>query len=173
MNKVLLIYWPLSGNVDLSATKMADQLKAYSLTKKTIDTITTNDLKESDNWIVGGSTVGSHVWMDADDSNKWLAFFKLLNDVDLTTKTVAFFGLGDQILYPHHYVDGLGIFQEEFSKRNANIVGRWPIEGYNFYDSEGMENKEFFGLALDEDQQPELTDDRIAAWLKQISPSFR
>ena len=88
-------------------------------------------LMECDQWIVGGSTVGSHVWEDANDSNKWNQFFKLLKEIDLTKKKVSFFGLGDQILYPSHFVDGLGILQEEFESKKANIIGRWPVKGYN------------------------------------------
>jgi hypothetical protein len=29
-----------------------------------------------------------------------------------------------------------------------------------------------YGLALDEDQQPELTDERISAWIDQLSAEF-
>lgn len=173
MNKVLLVYWPLQGNVEIAAEKIASALNDYSITRKSIGDVTPEDLIENDNWIIGGSTVGSHVWMDADDTNKWFAFFNMLDDMDLKTKTIAFYGLGDQILYPHHFVDGLGVFLEEFEKRDASIVGQWPVEGYNFYDSEGVKDGFFHGLALDEDQQPELTEERISNWIKQIESSFR
>lgn len=173
MNKVLLVYWPKDGNVEKVAGKVASRLSDHSVTKKDITEITQQDLNDADNWIIGGSTVGSHVWMDAEDSNKWFRFFKMLNDVDLTKKVVAFFGLGDQILYPHHFVDGLGVFQEEFEKRNAKITGQWPVEGYQFYDSEGMHNDKFFGLAIDQDHQEELTDERIEKWLMQVKIEFK
>lgn len=173
MNKVLLVFWPLQGNVEGATAKIAEKLENYTVQAKTITDVSVEDLKEYNNWIIGGSTVGSHVWMEADDSNKWFAFFNMLDKVDMNAKTVAFYGLGDQILYPHHFVDGLAVFQEEFAKRNANIVGQWPIEGYNFYDSEGMKDGKFFGLALDEDQEPEKTADRISTWLEQITPAFR
>ena len=41
-------------------------------------------------------------------------------------------------------------------KTKAKIIGEWPIEGYRFTDSDGYDGKMFFGLALDEDRQPEL-----------------
>lgn len=173
MNKTLLVYWPEEGNVETIALKLNDKFSPEDFVKKSIAEINVEDLKSFTNWIVGGSTVGSHVWEDADDSNKWLEFFKMLDEIDMSTKTVAFYGLGDQILYPNHFVDGLGIFQEEFSKRNANIVGQWPVEGYTHTDSEGIENDMFFGLALDEDQQDELTDERIDKWLEIIGKEFK
>jgi flavodoxin I len=92
--------------------------------------------------------------------------------VNLKSKVVAFFGLGDQILYPNHFVDGLGVFQEEFTKRDAFIIGQWSTEGYHFSDSEGVSGNHFFGLALDQDQQPELTGERIDQWLELIKPKF-
>jgi len=51
------------------------------------------------------------------------------------------------------------------------LIGQWPVEGYSFNDSDGAENGMFYGLALDEDSQPELTDERIKKWtdgLKEI-----
>ena len=173
MHKVLLMYWPEKGNVDSVAQKIADRLNDCELEVKPITRVTPQDLNDYENWIIGGSTVGSHVWMDADDSNRWHDYFKKLDTVNLKSKVVAFFGLGDQILYPHHFVDGLGIFQDEFSKRDAYIIGQWPTEGYNFYDSDGYDDKHFFGLALDEDQQPELTDGRIGQWLDKIKKEFK
>ena len=46
----------------------------------------------------------------------------------------------------------------------VKIIGEWPIEGYRFTDSDGYDGKMFFGLALDEDRQPELTEDRAKKW---------
>jgi len=173
MSKVLLMYWPEKGNVESVSGKMLEKLDDFEVVEKPITRITPQDLHDFDNWIIGGSTVGSHVWMDADDSNKWHDYFKKLDSVNLKSKVIAFFGLGDQILYPHHFVDGLGVFKEELEKRDAHIVGQWPVEGYNFSDSEGVNDKHFFGLALDEDQQPELTDERIEKWLGMIKKEFR
>jgi flavodoxin I len=173
MSKILLMYWPEKGNVEGVAEKIADKLNDWEVVTKPINRVTPQDLHDFDNWIIGGSTVGSHVWMDADDSNRWHDYFKKLDSVNLGAKVIAFFGLGDQILYPHHFVDGLGVFQEEFAKRNANIVGQWPVDGYNFSDSEGVTDKHFFGLALDEDQQPEHTGERIEKWLGLVKKEFR
>jgi flavodoxin I len=172
MNKLLLIYWPEGGNVETIALKLREKLMGVDITKRTVTDVTVDDMESNDNWIIGGSTVGSHVWEDADDSNKWVEFFKMLDVVDMTKKTVAFYGLGDHILYPNHFVDGLGVFQEEFGSRNAKIVGKWPTEGYNFTDSEGVDDDMFYGLALDEDHEDELTDQRLDKWLEMIKNDF-
>ena len=172
MKKIALIFWPEEGNVDVSGDQILTRFGDNEIIKISIALTTKEILNEYDNWIVGGSTVGSHVWEDADDTNKWHDFFKLLDEVDTNGKIVAFYGLGDQVLYPHHFVDGLGVFQEEFEKRNIKIVGQWSAEGYDFTDSEGIKDGYFFGLALDQDQQSELSDERIDQWLEIIKKEF-
>jgi flavodoxin I len=173
MTKVLLVFWPEKGNVDYAGDKIAKQFSGAEVKKVSVGLLQKSDLEKYDNWIIGGSTSGAHVWEDADDSNRWFEFFKLLKDMDVKDKVVAFYGLGDQILYPLHFVDGLGYFQEEFQKHNIQIVGKWPVSGYEFNESEGMQEDHFFGLALDEDNQPELTEQRISKWIEMIRKDFK
>jgi flavodoxin I len=46
----------------------------------------------------------------------------------------------------------------------------WPTDGYNFEASRAVfEEGWFVGLALDEDNQSDLTMDRIREWLEQIA----
>ena len=77
---------------------------------------------------------------------------------------MALFGLGDQVLYPDHFVDDMGILKEEADKVHSNVIGRWPTTGYEFTNSDGAEDDMFYGLALDEDNQSELTDELIKQW---------
>ena len=172
MKKIALVYWPEGGNVEFTAGKIEKKFDAAIIDKYSVKDVDSQKLNEYDYLLIGGSTVGSHVWEDADDSNKWTTFFRMLDQIDFNAKKVAFFGLGDQILYPHHFVDGLGVFQEEFEKRNANIVGQWGTEGYQFFESEGRKDDQFYGLALDEDNQDELTDGRIDKWMEIINKEF-
>lgn len=172
MKKIALVYWPEGGNVETVAEKIFHRFEDDKIEKNSVASIDQQTLSDFDYLIVGGSTVGSHVWEDADDSNKWHKFFNMLDNIDLSSKTVAFFGLGDQVLYPHHFVDGLGVFREEFEKRGAKIIGQWPVKGYEFIDSEGMKDEMFYGIALDEDNQAELTDERLDSWLPEIKKEF-
>ena len=102
------------------------------------------------------------------DDNEWNRFFVQLSKYDLSGTKVASFGLGDQVLYPGHFVDGLAVFKEEMERVNAKIIGYWPTDGYDFTDSDGMKDDMFFGLALDLDRQDKLTDERIDKWTKQV-----
>jgi flavodoxin I len=45
------------------------------------------------------------------------------------------------------------------------MVGQWGMEGYSFRKSKGIINDQFAGLAIDEDNQPELTTERLRQWI--------
>ncbi len=165
MKKIGLLYWPKGGNVEKTAQKIGSHFSPEHIIKLDILSVTPEIISEFDYLIIGGSTVGADNWQDASGTNYWNEFFKMLDKVDLKNKLVALFGLGDQVLYPNHFVDGLANLYHEFSNRGANIIGYWPLEGYEFYDSEAVQGNNFVGLVIDEDQQPELTNDRILKWI--------
>jgi flavodoxin I len=54
----------------------------------------------------------------------------------------------------------------------GTTVGFWSTDGYEHSDSKAIKNGKFVGLAIDEDNQSELTDERIKKWVAQIKPEF-
>ena len=50
------------------------------------------------------------------------------------------------------------------------MVGYWPNQGYEFEKSLALtqDQSQFLGLALDDESQYELTDQRIADWCPQV-----
>ncbi len=168
MKKIGMFYWPKGGNVEKCAQKIATRLSDYELDVYSLDAIKEVDLPFYDLVIVGGSTVGADIWENAADNNLWFDFFARLEKADLRGKPAAIFGLGDQVLYPDHFVDGMNVIKNEFDRVGATLVGYRPTEGYDFTGSESVIGDKFIGLALDEDQQPELTDQRVEQWIVQI-----
>ena len=52
---------------------------------------------------------------------------------------------------------------------NPELVGLWPTDGYTFEESRGLyDENHFYGVGLDFENQSELTDDRIQAWVAQL-----
>ncbi|PLO94153.1 flavodoxin FldA, partial [Klebsiella pneumoniae] len=48
--------------------------------------------------------------------------------------------------------------------------GHWQTAGYHFEASKGLaDDDHFVGLAIDEDRQPELTNERVEKWVKQVA----
>ena len=125
--------------------------------------------------IFGTPTLGDGLLpgLSADcESESWEEFLPTLADVDFTGKTVAIFGLGDQVGYAHEFVDAMLELYNFPKERGATIVGAWSTDGYEFDHSEAVVDGKFVGLALDLDNQSALTEQRLDAWLKSIAPAF-
>ena len=172
MKKIALVYWPKRGNVEKSAQKIARQFGEIPVDVFTISQVDVSTLPDYDLLIFGGSTVGADNWKDTHTS-KWYSFFKELKNINLSGKTAAIYGLGDQVLYPENFVDGILIIRDELVAAGANIVGAWPVDGYEHTDSKSIEDGQFIGLALDDDHQAELSDERIKAWVEIIKGSLQ
>jgi flavodoxin I len=52
----------------------------------------------------------------------------------------------------------------------ARVVGYTAIDGYRFKASQAVVDGRFLGLALDQVNQPALTEARVDAWLARIVP---
>lgn len=98
----------------------------------------------------------------------WEEFLPSIESSDFTGKTLALFGLGDQVGYPDEFVNALGFLYDFFQARGAKLVGSWSTEGYDFAQSAAERDGEFVGLALDQDNQRELTEERLDDWLRAV-----
>jgi len=165
MKKTALIYWPKQGNVENTAAKIAAHFDKDTIDVFTISEVNVSQLTNYDFLIFGGSTIGADNWEDT-HTTKWYSFFEKLKGVSLKGKTAAIYGLGDQVLYPEHYVDGMAVIRNELVSAGAKIIGQWPVEGYEHTDSKSIEGDHFIGLALDDDHQSELSDERIEKWVQ-------
>lgn len=64
----------------------------------------------------------------------------------------------------------MGMLHDELIPTGVNFLGYWPNKGYQFEQSKALtdDKSHFVGLALDEDSQYELSDERIEQWCEQI-----
>lgn len=115
--------------------------------------------------------LGTAAWGIGEMHSDWENFIEELLEADLATKKVAIYGLGDQVIYPESFVDGLGtIFCRLPFKQN--VVGYTSTESYKYYYSTAEKDGKFVGLAIDNDSQPELTEQRVIAWVTQLRTEF-
>lgn len=128
--------------------------------------LTPEILDRYNNWIFGTPSMQKGKLAD-----NWQQFIEG-PEYDFSGKTIALFGLGDQVNYPNEFVDGLGVLYQHLSQQGATIIGSWPTDGYNFNQSKAIINDQFVGLVIDEDNQATLTKDRISIWVAQISKLF-
>lgn len=118
--------------------------------------------------------LGIPTWDYGELQEDWENCWSQLEDINWQGKKVALYGLGDQVGYPAWFQDALGYLWARVTKLGAITVGLWPVEGYTFDDSKALtsDGQHFFGLALDEENQWELSDARIALWCRQVLREF-
>ena len=123
------------------------------------------DLLDHDVLLLGIST-----WDLGDLQADWDDFVPQLKDMDFTGKTIALFGCGDCDTYGEYFLDAMGLLWKEFQKLgNPKLIGVWPTESYSFDGTQALyDDNHFVGLGLDEDNQPELHEERVKAWTAQL-----
>jgi flavodoxin I len=168
MKKIVLLYWGKGGNVERTSHKVFGMFDPDIIDIFDVVSFDINKLKDYKLMILGHSTIGAEDWHDAKADNEWNAFFRRLENKGSNNITAASFCLGDQVLYPDHFVDSLEIYKNEIDKLNINTIGEWSTEGYKYTDSDGEKDGMFYGLALDVDNEPDLSDTRIKLWTDNI-----
>ncbi|ASX26151.1 flavodoxin FldA [Candidatus Williamhamiltonella defendens] len=164
MSNIGIFFGSDTGNTEniakLIQKQFGEQAKVYDIAKSH-----QKDLENFDILFLGIPT-----WYYGEAQCDWDDFFSTLEEINFKNKSVAIFGCGDQEDYAEYFCDAMGMIRDIIEPRGAKIVGHWPTEGYYFEASKGLiDDDHFIGLAIDEDRQSELTQDRVDKWLKQVS----
>ena len=165
--RIKLIYGSDTGNTELvteDITKLIDG----------IDVTTVADLTLED-WDHDKFILGIPTWYDGELQSDWEDYFEEFKTIDFTGKKVAIFGLGDQIGYEEWFCDGIGILGKVVIKNGGKLLGYTEKDSsYDFDESLALaDDSTLYGLALDEDNQPELTEERLKKWVIQIKNEFQ
>lgn len=112
----------------------------------------------------------SSTWHDGHFQDDWNDFSEKLDEVDFSGKTIALLSLGDQDGYGETFCDSLGLFYEKV--KAGKVVGETSTDGYEFEESLGVIDGKFIGLCIDEDNQDDMTDERLKNWYDDIKSYF-
>lgn len=162
MKKIAILYGSSLGNTKFVAEKIGAKLPEATL--KSVSQLTGKELLEYQVLILGVSTWGVGGMQD-----EFETFVDTLLATDLSGKIIALFGCGDQQTYPDTYCNAVGKLFDMLQDKGCKIVGECSIEGYDFSQSLAVRDDKFVGLAIDEENQPDLTDYRIKKWLESIA----
>ena len=175
MAKVGIFFGSDTGNTRKVAKAIHKALGDIADKPVNINKASVDDLLAYDVLILGSPTYadGELPGLTAGNQNEsWEEFLPTLAGADFSGKTVALFGLGDQVGYAANFVDAIGIIYDAFSDVGASFIGYTANEGYDFERSKALFDDQFVGLVLDEDNQKDLTDSRLEAWLAAISSAW-
>jgi len=168
MSQIALFYGTQTGNTEMLAEQIQQQLGGEAVvTLYDVADVSPSDFEDCDRLIIGCPT-----WNVGELQSDWEALYDELDEIDFSGKQVAYFGAGDQVGYADNFQDAMGILEEKIAALGGTTVGYWSAEGYDFNESKALREGKFVGLALDEDNQSDLTADRIATWTAQLKTAF-
>lgn len=168
MAKIGLFFGTQTGNTETIAEAIQAALGGNSVVDlHDVASAEADDLKEYEYLIIGCPT-----WNIGELQSDWDDLYQDLDQIDFTGKKIAYFGTGDQIGYSDNFQDAMGILEEKICSLGGKTLGYWSTNDYDFNESKAVRNGKFVGLAIDEDNQSDLTSSRIKSWVAQIKLEF-
>lgn len=154
-----------TGNTEHVAKMIQKELGKSLVDVHDIAKSTKEEIAEFDLLLFGIPT-----WYYGEAQCDWDDFFPELEQVDFDGKLYAIFGCGDQEDYAEYFLDAMGMVRDIVDGKGGILMGLWPTDGYDFVASKGLaDDDNFVGLGIDEDRQPELTEQRVKQWCAQIT----
>lgn len=168
MGKTAIIYSFNTQKSKKAAEKIVEAYGKTGIEAVNAEELTKEVFENYDHFILSAPT-----WFDGELPNYWDEFVPDLEEMDLTGKTFAVFGLGDQKGYPENFCDAIGILVEILEDCGAKIIGHTSLEGYTYESSKAERNGQFVGLPLDQENQARLTKGRIESWIAELKKETR
>jgi flavodoxin I len=172
MNKVGIFFGTDTGNTRRVAKDIAKALAAIADKPVNVRTASVDDMLGYDILILGTPTYGEGQLPGLSTGNateSWEEFLPKLAGANFSGKKVAIYGLGNQKSYPDEFVDAMFYLYEQFKQCHATLIGAWATEGYHFKSSKAVIDGQFVGLVLDQENQKDLSADRLNSWLMLLS----
>ena len=159
MSKTVVIFGSSTGTCEGIAEKIGAKLGAEVVNVQDLN----DDVLAADNLLLGTSTWGAGELQD-----DWYDGVDTIKGADLSGKTVAIFGCGDSASYSDTFCGAMKELYDAAKEAGANVIGEVSTDGYTFDDSDAIVDGKFVGLALDDINEDDKTDERIDAWLEQL-----
>lgn len=166
MANIGIYYGTTTGNTQDVAEEIAKKL---GVDKSNLHDVAKGDTDFSkyDVILFGSSTLGM-----GDLQDDWESYIDKLKKADLSGKKVALFGCGDSASYSDTFCDALGKIYNAIKDKGCQIIGQVSTDGYTFDESDSVVNGKFVGLALDQDNESDMTSERIDNWIAQLKANF-
>lgn len=168
MQDIGIFYGSLTGNTEAAAKQIQQELGVDITKIYDVASAKASDVEQFCNLIFASSTMGI-----GDLQDDFEDFMSELKSANLKGKKVAIFGYGDQAIYADSFVDAIGEIYETLQNKGCVITGSVACDGYEYDESRAEVDGQFVGLPLDEENQSDLTDERIRSWVKQLKHEFK
>ncbi|MDR2125550.1 MAG: flavodoxin [Prevotellaceae bacterium] len=159
MSKIGIFYGSTTGNTKDIAVKIAEKLGINSADVHDV----ASGYVDFDNYDV--LLFGTSTWGFGDLQDDWEDYKKKLASANLASKKAALFGCGDSSAYSDSFCDALGKIYSIINEKGCTVIGMVDIDGYSFDSSEAVIDNKFAGLPLDVNNEDNLTESRLDAWI--------
>lgn len=163
MKKTGIFYGSTTGTTESVARLIADKLGIAPADVHEVTQLDTALAESYEALILGTST-----WGDGELQDDWYDGLKVLQGAHLSGKIVALFGCGDSESYSDTFCDAMGLLYEGLKDSGCTFVGAVDDSGYTYSASVAANDGKFVGLALDDVNESDRTDDRVSAWAAQL-----
>lgn len=162
MAKIGIYYGSTTGNTQEVAEEIAKKLGVGKSDLYDVSNAN-NDFSAYDVVLFGSSTLGF-----GDLQDDWESYIDKVSSADLGGKKIALFGCGDSSSYSDTFCDAVGKIYSAVKSKGCTVVGQTSTEGYTYDSSEAEVDGRFVGLLIDNDNESNLTDQRIAVWAEEL-----
>lgn len=164
ITKVAIFYGSTTCYTEMAGEKIQQQLQ--QMLNTTVDLFDIKDTSLTKICDYQLAILGISTWDFGELQEDWESTWDDIASLNLEGVTVALYGLGDQLGYADWFQDALGMLHDEVLSCGCDVIGYWPNEGYEFTASKALtdDNRFFVGLSLDDENQYDLSDERIAKW---------
>ncbi|MGI6718286.1 MAG: flavodoxin [Bacteroidales bacterium] len=167
MKSIGIFYGSSLGTTADIASKIADKIKVDSSNVFDISSVEAGKVNDFECILLGSST-----WGLGELQDDWTTFIEQLKKQSLSGKLVGLFGTGDSEAYSDTFCDALGIIYDELENTGCKFIGQYEPKGYSATDSKVNIYGKFVGLAVDEMNESNKTDERIDMWLAEVSQAL-
>lgn len=167
MQNIGIFYGSSTGNTQAAAEQLQKEFGVDNAQTFDVSAVKSNDIEGYSNLIFGSST-----WGIGDLQDDFEGFLPEISKANLEGKKIAIFGFGDQYSYPDSFVDGVGEIHEALEGKGCEIIGYTLTDGYEYDETKAEKDGKLVGLVLDEENQSDLTSQRITSWVEQLKNQF-
>ena len=161
--RIGIFFGSSTGNAQTVAEKIAASLSDHEVQIKNASEFSANILNDYDFFILGSST-----WGFGELQDDWNETIDELDKMDFEGKKIALFGTGDAAGWGDTFVDAMGLIYEKLGANSKNLIGQTDPAPYSFNTSKALIADKFVGLAIDENNESNLTDERIESWIQKV-----
>lgn len=162
MEKIGIFYGSTTGYTADIADRIAKALGVERTDVYDVANAEPSHLGDYDTLVLGSST-----WGNGNMQENWEDFIHAAEAMYLKGKKIAIFGCGNENM-ADTFCSAVGEIYRRMQGTEATFVGQFNTDGYDFKSSDAIIDGVCVGLVLDEINHPDLTDKRIAEWVKTI-----